>query len=82
MAASRTISGLLFPVSLKPVGDHISTRSAARKRNDHRAAICAVKGAVSRPLFAKEGCPQGNVSRETSMGNCTLAHEGNLSAKL
>ena len=33
---SRTISGLLFPVSLKSVGDHISTRSAARKRNPLR----------------------------------------------
>ena len=33
MFGRRTISGLLFPVSLKPVGDHISTRSAARKRN-------------------------------------------------
>ena len=35
--ASRTFSGLLFPVSLQAVGDHISTRSAARKRNGERA---------------------------------------------
>ena len=38
MFGRRTISGLLFPVSLKPVGDHISTRSADRKRNAHRYA--------------------------------------------
>ena len=31
------MSGLLFPLSLQPAGDHFSTRSAARKGNPDRA---------------------------------------------
>jgi len=33
MCHSGTTTGLLFPLSLPPTGDHFSTRSAARKRN-------------------------------------------------
>ena len=33
MPASGTVNALLFPPSLRPAGDHFSTRSAARKRN-------------------------------------------------
>ena len=36
---------------------HFSITRTARKRNDHRAAICAITGVVSRPLFVKNAVP-------------------------
>ena len=38
MPVSGTCTGLLFPLSPQPAGDHFSTRSAARKGNAHRYA--------------------------------------------
>ena len=37
LSVSRTCTGLLFPLSPQPAGDHFSTRSAARKGNLDRA---------------------------------------------
>ena len=58
--ASGTVTGLLFPLSLQPVGEHFSTDSGARKRNREQTPF--TWASRSRQRVVREDDPE--VSRD------------------